>query len=151
MWDNRGLFAIQGPKAAEVLQRLSPSTELKSVPFGQCFWMTLEGAVPWLLEAFRTFSRAISGHFSPCFHLFSSGFWPFLLVFPPKKPRGRRRMPRLPLRLHRRGRLRGLRPRRRGGGRVAAADGAERSAAGGARRKGLAALGSRAVPLRPGI
>eukprot|EP00913_Durusdinium_trenchii_P019725 g18543.t1 len=44
MWDNRGLFAIQGPKAAEVLQRLSPSTDLKSVPFGQCFWMTLEGA-----------------------------------------------------------------------------------------------------------
>lgn len=44
MWDNRGLFAIQGPKAAEVLQRLSPSTDLKSVPFGQCLWMTLEGA-----------------------------------------------------------------------------------------------------------
>ncbi|CAJ1452772.1 unnamed protein product, partial [Effrenium voratum] len=43
MWDNRGLFALQGPKAMEVLERIS-STNLKSVPFGQCLWMTLEGA-----------------------------------------------------------------------------------------------------------
>ncbi|CAE7367235.1 GDCST [Symbiodinium sp. CCMP2592] len=44
MWDNRGLFAIQGPKAMEVMQRLSPSTDLKAVPFGECFWAKLEGA-----------------------------------------------------------------------------------------------------------
>ena len=63
MWDNRGLFAIQGPKAAEVMQRLSPAAELKSVPFGQCFWMTLEGSVRWLSVAFWSFS----GAFWPCF------------------------------------------------------------------------------------
>mmetsp|Transcript_24591 Transcript_24591/g.54782 ORF Transcript_24591/g.54782 Transcript_24591/m.54782 type:complete len:421 (-) Transcript_24591:63-1325(-) len=44
LWDDRGLYALQGPKAMEVLQRLSPSTDLKSVPFGQSLWMPIEGA-----------------------------------------------------------------------------------------------------------
>eukprot|EP00931_Biecheleriopsis_adriatica_P105393 TRINITY_DN79952_c0_g1_i1.p1 TRINITY_DN79952_c0_g1~~TRINITY_DN79952_c0_g1_i1.p1 ORF type:complete len:449 (+),score=116.35 TRINITY_DN79952_c0_g1_i1:102-1349(+) len=44
LWDNRGLFAFQGPKAAEVVQRLSPSTDIKSVAFGQSLWMPIGGA-----------------------------------------------------------------------------------------------------------
>lgn len=43
MWDNRGLFALQGPKAVEVLQRLSPSADLKSVAFGESLWLTVDG------------------------------------------------------------------------------------------------------------
>jgi len=43
MWDNRGLYALQGPKAVEVVQRLS-STDLSKVSFGESLWLTLEGA-----------------------------------------------------------------------------------------------------------
>jgi len=44
LWDTRGLYALQGPQAAGVLQRFSPTLDLKTVAFGQSFWMTLEGA-----------------------------------------------------------------------------------------------------------
>jgi len=44
LWDERGLYALQGPKAAEVLQRMVPSTDLSKVPFGQSLWLVLEGA-----------------------------------------------------------------------------------------------------------
>jgi len=37
LWDNRGLYALQGPKAATVLQRLCPSVDLKAVAFGTTF------------------------------------------------------------------------------------------------------------------
>lgn len=43
LWDDRGLFALQGPKAVQVLQRLSPSTDLKSVAFGESLWMPVGG------------------------------------------------------------------------------------------------------------
>jgi len=43
MWDNRGLYALQGPKAVEVVQRLS-STDLSKLSFGESLWLTLEGA-----------------------------------------------------------------------------------------------------------
>jgi len=43
LWDTRGLYAIQGPKAAEIMQRLS-GVELSKVPFGQSLWLPLEGA-----------------------------------------------------------------------------------------------------------
>merc|ERR1719387_1920009 len=43
LWDDRGLFALQGPKAVDVLQRMSPSTDLSKVPFGQSLWVELEG------------------------------------------------------------------------------------------------------------
>merc|ERR1719220_223412 len=42
MWDNRGLFALQGPRAVAVVERLS-STDLSKVPFGQSVWLTMEG------------------------------------------------------------------------------------------------------------
>jgi len=42
MWDNRGLYALQGPKAVEVIARLS-NTDLTKVPFGQSLFLTLEG------------------------------------------------------------------------------------------------------------
>lgn len=44
LWDDRGLYALQGPKAVEVLQRLSPSTNFSSIGFGTSLWVTLEGA-----------------------------------------------------------------------------------------------------------
>merc|ERR1719223_1075543 len=44
LWDHRGLFALQGPKSMDVLQRMSPSTDLSKVAFGELLWMTLEGA-----------------------------------------------------------------------------------------------------------
>eukprot|EP00418_Pyrodinium_bahamense_P055623 CAMPEP_0179187200 /NCGR_PEP_ID=MMETSP0796-20121207/92884_1 /TAXON_ID=73915 /ORGANISM="Pyrodinium bahamense, Strain pbaha01" /LENGTH=424 /DNA_ID=CAMNT_0020891257 /DNA_START=91 /DNA_END=1365 /DNA_ORIENTATION=- len=44
LWDERGLYALQGPKAAEVLQRLAPSVDLSAVSFGQSVWLPLEGA-----------------------------------------------------------------------------------------------------------
>lgn len=44
MWDNRGLFALQGPKAVDVIQRMSPSTNMKAIAFGQALWMNLLGA-----------------------------------------------------------------------------------------------------------
>lgn len=44
-WDNRGLYALQGPKAAAVLQRLVPAggLDLSKVAFGESFWTELEG------------------------------------------------------------------------------------------------------------
>jgi len=42
MWDNRGLYALQGPKAVEVVQRLS-GTDMSKVSFGQSLWVHLEG------------------------------------------------------------------------------------------------------------
>ena len=37
-WDNRGLFALQGPKAKDVMQRLiGNQLDLATVGFGQCF------------------------------------------------------------------------------------------------------------------
>lgn len=44
LWDGRGLFALQGPKASEVLQRMSPSADLSKISFGESFWLKLEGA-----------------------------------------------------------------------------------------------------------
>lgn len=44
MWDDRGLYALQGPKAAEVLGRLCPSEDFKTMGFGESRWMTLLGA-----------------------------------------------------------------------------------------------------------
>mmetsp|Transcript_2127 Transcript_2127/g.4907 ORF Transcript_2127/g.4907 Transcript_2127/m.4907 type:complete len:432 (+) Transcript_2127:90-1385(+) len=43
LWDDRGLFALQGPKAVEVIQRLSPSVDLSAISFGQLVWLPLEG------------------------------------------------------------------------------------------------------------
>jgi len=43
LWDCRGLYAIQGPKAVEVVERLS-KTDLSKVAFGESLWLTLEGA-----------------------------------------------------------------------------------------------------------
>merc|ERR1719262_540337 len=37
LWDSRGLYALQGPKAAAVLQRLCPSVDIKKIPFGRTF------------------------------------------------------------------------------------------------------------------
>merc|ERR1712173_526898 len=44
LWDDRGLFALQGPMAMNVLQRLAPATDLAKVSFGQSLWATIEGA-----------------------------------------------------------------------------------------------------------
>jgi aminomethyltransferase len=44
LWDDRGLFALQGPKAAEVLQRLSPSVDLSKIGFGGMTWADILGA-----------------------------------------------------------------------------------------------------------
>merc|ERR1719356_625262 len=44
MWDNRGLYALQGPKAAEVLQRLSPSVDLSKIGFAGMVWTDILGA-----------------------------------------------------------------------------------------------------------
>eukprot|EP00928_Gymnodinium_smaydae_P061627 TRINITY_DN45668_c0_g1_i1.p2 TRINITY_DN45668_c0_g1~~TRINITY_DN45668_c0_g1_i1.p2 ORF type:complete len:445 (+),score=112.15 TRINITY_DN45668_c0_g1_i1:71-1336(+) len=43
LWDDRGLFALQGPKAAEVVQRLSPGTDFSKVVFGQTIWAPVGG------------------------------------------------------------------------------------------------------------
>jgi len=43
-WDNRGLYALQGPKAVDVMQRLSPATDFQKFAFGQSAWMDLGGA-----------------------------------------------------------------------------------------------------------
>lgn len=43
LWDNRGLYALQGPKAVEVIERLA-STDMSKVSFGQSVWLTIEGA-----------------------------------------------------------------------------------------------------------
>jgi len=42
LWDSRGLFALQGPKAVQVIERLS-STNMSKVSFGESLWLTLEG------------------------------------------------------------------------------------------------------------
>jgi aminomethyltransferase len=44
LWDNRGLFALQGPKAAEIMQRLCPSVDVKAISFGQTFYVPMDGA-----------------------------------------------------------------------------------------------------------
>jgi len=43
LWDERGLFALQGPKAVDVVQRLS-GADLAGVAFGESLWLPLEGA-----------------------------------------------------------------------------------------------------------
>eukprot|EP00933_Yihiella_yeosuensis_P019980 TRINITY_DN1610_c0_g2_i1.p1 TRINITY_DN1610_c0_g2~~TRINITY_DN1610_c0_g2_i1.p1 ORF type:complete len:445 (-),score=120.39 TRINITY_DN1610_c0_g2_i1:207-1490(-) len=43
LWDGRGLFALQGPKAVEVMQRLSPGYDFKAMAFGDSAWMPLDG------------------------------------------------------------------------------------------------------------
>jgi aminomethyltransferase len=43
LWDDRGLFALQGPQAVQVVQRLS-GTDLSKMAFGDSLWLTLEGA-----------------------------------------------------------------------------------------------------------
>jgi aminomethyltransferase len=43
LWDSRGLYALQGPKAVDVLQRMS-GHDFSKVSFGECVWVTLEGA-----------------------------------------------------------------------------------------------------------
>jgi len=43
LWDDRGLYALQGPKAVEVLQRLSPSVDFSAVSFGELVWAPLGG------------------------------------------------------------------------------------------------------------
>jgi aminomethyltransferase len=43
-WDDRGLFALQGPKAAAVVQRLCPSADIPRLAFGQSAWLVVEGA-----------------------------------------------------------------------------------------------------------
>lgn len=43
-WDDRGLFALQGPKAAEVVQRLSPGTSVSTISFGQSVWAPIAGS-----------------------------------------------------------------------------------------------------------
>jgi aminomethyltransferase len=43
LWDCRGLYALQGPKAVQVVERLS-GEDLTKKAFGDSFWLTLEGA-----------------------------------------------------------------------------------------------------------
>merc|ERR1712151_1236053 len=42
LWDDRGLYALQGPKAVQVIERLS-KTDLSKLPFGMSTWIKLEG------------------------------------------------------------------------------------------------------------
>jgi len=42
MWDNRGLYALQGPKAVEVVARLS-GHDFSKVSFGETVWVKLQG------------------------------------------------------------------------------------------------------------
>merc|ERR1711860_423636 len=44
LWDERGLFALQGPKAVNVIKRMAPSVDFAKVRFGQSLWVTLQGA-----------------------------------------------------------------------------------------------------------
>jgi len=41
--DNHGVFAVQGPKANDVMSRLCPSVDLDAVPFLHMFWTQIEG------------------------------------------------------------------------------------------------------------
>jgi aminomethyltransferase len=43
LWDSRGLYALQGPKAAKVLERLS-GADLSKVAFADLIWLPLCGA-----------------------------------------------------------------------------------------------------------
>lgn len=43
LWDERGLYALQGPKAVEVLQRMVPTVDFSKFSFGESQWMTLLG------------------------------------------------------------------------------------------------------------
>lgn len=43
LWDSRGLYAIQGPKAASVVERLC-GKDLSKVAFGESLWLTIGGA-----------------------------------------------------------------------------------------------------------
>jgi aminomethyltransferase len=43
LWDERGLYALQGPKAVDVLQRMAPSVDLSKVSFGELLWVSLKG------------------------------------------------------------------------------------------------------------
>jgi len=43
LWDNRGLYALQGPKAADIVQRMCPSDDISKVAFGQSVWLQLLG------------------------------------------------------------------------------------------------------------
>jgi len=42
-WDNRGLYALQGPEAKNVMQKLCPSYDFKKMSFGQAANMELAG------------------------------------------------------------------------------------------------------------
>eukprot|EP00929_Paragymnodinium_shiwhaense_P003369 TRINITY_DN10384_c0_g1_i1.p1 TRINITY_DN10384_c0_g1~~TRINITY_DN10384_c0_g1_i1.p1 ORF type:complete len:419 (-),score=113.06 TRINITY_DN10384_c0_g1_i1:187-1443(-) len=45
LWDqSRGLYALQGPKAKDVVQRLCPEVDVKSIPFGLTFYSKMQGA-----------------------------------------------------------------------------------------------------------
>jgi len=41
--DNHGVFALQGPKAKDVMNRFCPSIDLDTIPFLQMFWTRIEG------------------------------------------------------------------------------------------------------------
>jgi len=43
LWDNRGLYALQGPKAVAVLERLA-GADLSKLTFGESMWLVMEGA-----------------------------------------------------------------------------------------------------------
>jgi len=43
LWDSRGLYALQGPKAAGVVERMA-GQDLSKISFGESLWLTLEGA-----------------------------------------------------------------------------------------------------------
>ncbi len=64
-WDNRGLYALQGPEAAQVLQRLVPSVNLAKMSFGDaanmkvCMYVCIKvilSAVftPWIFQSLVT-------------------------------------------------------------------------------------------------
>lgn len=44
LWDERGLYALQGPQAVSVMQRLAPTVEFPKMSFGESQWMNLLGA-----------------------------------------------------------------------------------------------------------
>lgn len=43
LWDDRGLYALQGPKAKDVVSRLCPSVDVGAVSFGEMFWAPIAG------------------------------------------------------------------------------------------------------------
>lgn len=44
LWDERGLYALQGPKAASVLSRFAPTLDLTKMNFGETEFVNIEGA-----------------------------------------------------------------------------------------------------------